>query len=98
MYEGCRCMGGTDVYGHIDIWGRCMGHTYRKGIQMYGVYNVWGAYRCMGVYKCGGHTYTPCHKQPDIPPHECQLHMGTIFLTEFKFVPYRHILLAHQCA
>ena len=45
MQGAHRCIGCTDVWGHIvmgDVWGvyKCTG-----GIQMY------GAYRCMGPYR-----------------------------------------------
>ena len=50
---------------------------------MYGDVQMWGSYR-----------HPP--DSPDIPPYAYQLHLGTIFLIKFKFVPYRHILLVHQ--
>ena len=69
------------------------------GIQKYGEHtDVWGMYRCVGLYRCGGHTGTKTYRQPDITPYACQLHLGTIFLITFMFVPYRHILLAYQLA
>ena len=93
MYGGVyRCIEDIDIVE--DVWG----HTsIQGGIEMYGEHtDVWGMYKCMGVFRCGGHTDTPqTHAQPNIPPHACQLHLGTIFLIKFKVVPYRHILLAH---
>ena len=81
-------------------------YNHTGAVQMYGNVqkyrehtDVWEMYTCMGMYRCGGHTDIPkTYRQPDIPPHPCQLHLGTIFLIKFKFVPYRHILLAHQLA
>ena len=68
---------------------RCMG-----AIQKYWEYtDIWGC-TDMGCHTDGSQTY----RQPDIPPHVCQLHLGTIFLIKFKFIPYWHILLAYQLA
>ena len=89
-----RCMGGcTNVWGayrHMGGYGvyKCTG-----GIQMYGgCPDVWG------VQMWGSYRHSQIYRQPDIPPHACQLHLGIKFLIKFRFVPYGHILLAHQLA
>ena len=76
MYERVyRCIGHTDmrdVWGHTNIKGayRCMG-VYRcvGDVQKYGEHtDIWG------FTYVGGHTDNPkTYRQPDIPPHSCQL-------------------------
>ena len=78
----------TDILGDIQIRGyRCMGECT----------DVWG-HRYMGdVQMCeGSYRHPQTYRLPDISPHACQPQVGTIFLIKFKFVPYRHILLARQ--
>ena len=103
MYGGhtgvYRCTGSIQIYGgvhkygeHTDVWG-CKDGMYRctGGIQMYG-----------GVQMNGGVQMWPLppkHTDSQMyPPHSFKLHLGTIFLIKFKFVPYRHTLLAYQLA
>ena len=93
-----RYIGDIDVWGHSDIWGMYGDiQTYR------GFTDIQGEYRCMETIQTYGDVWgvqmweviqTPpdIHRQP-YPPHVCQLHLGTIFLIKFEFVPYRHILL-----
>ena len=102
-----RCMGAIQTYGaNRNIQGayRCMG-----GLQMYGPYRHMGVYKhtggiqIHGLYRLGGVQMLGSYRHPpntqiDIPPHACQLHLGTIFLMKFKFVPSRHILRAYQLA
>ena len=91
----CRCMG---QYRHM---GGCMGaYKHTGAIQISGGVQVYGGmYRCMGLYRCGSHIDIPRHTDSQTyPPHTCQLYLGPGFLIKFRFVPNRHILLAHQLA
>ena len=96
-YRGC-----TYVWGCTDVWGM---HRYRRAyrcmgdVQMYGEHtDVWGDVQMYGGVQMWGHTGTSRHTDSQTPPHACTLHLGTIFLTELKFVLYRHIMLGHQLA
>ena len=109
--EVYRCMGECRDVWHIQTYGGCTG-AYRcmDAYRCMWVYRCMGGIQtyggCMETYRgmediqiYGDHTDTPRHPDSLIyPPHSCQLHLGTIFLTKFKLVPYRHILLAHQLA
>ena len=105
MYRSTgRCMG---PYRHMgDVWGlhaggvqMYMGDVVVWGVQMYRRYTeVWKPYRYMRCIDVGSYRHPQTYRQLEIPPHPFQLHLGTIFLIKFKFVAYRHILLAYQLA
>ena len=99
MYEGVfRCTGQTD--------GGCMG-AYKSpgGVQMYGgiqMYrghtDVWGMYRSIGSIQIyGGCTPPNIHTARHSPT--CLQTTPRYYISyKFKFVPYRHILLAYWLA
>ena len=105
-----KCMGDVQIYGeYLDVlglaWDTWEVYKHTGGIQMYWVCTgLWGAYRCIekctDVWGCTDVRIiqtAPRHTDSQTYTPTCLPAMPGYYISyKFRFVPYRHILLAHH--